>query len=94
MKPYELERKNVISKEAKELGTVIGIEIDVSTWKVTHLRVGLIDKMLQQLELTLEKKPGEKYVEILISTKTVEIVADLIVLNITVDELKKVIEKT
>ena len=93
MKPHELERKKVISKEARELGTVTGIDIDVSTWNVTHLRVGLMDRMLQPLELTLEKKPSEKYVEIPIPTETVEMVADLIVLNKTVEELKKVIEE-
>ena len=93
MKPHELERKSEISKEARELGTVTGVEIDASTWKVTHLRVGLIDKMLPFFELILEKKPGVKYVEILIATETVEIVADLIVLNKTIEELKNLLKK-
>ena len=93
MKPYELERKTIISKEAKELGTVTGVEIDSSTWNVTHLQVGLVDRVLHSLDLTHEKKPGEKFVEILIPTKTVEMVADLIVLNISIDELKTIVEE-
>ena len=60
MRPNDLDRKNVISKEGRQLGSVIDIEIDASTWKVTHLRLGLVDKMLQPFGLTIEKKPGEK----------------------------------
>ena len=45
MKPHELERKSEISKEARELGTVIGVEIDVLMESNTFT-LGLIDKML------------------------------------------------
>ena len=93
MRPVELERKNVISKEARQLGNVTAIEIDASTWKVTHLRIGLMDKMLQTFGLTMEKKPGMKHVEILLPTDTVEIVTDFIILNKTITELKEVIRK-
>jgi sporulation protein YlmC with PRC-barrel domain len=91
MKPHDLERKNVISKEARQLGIVTGIEIDASTWKVTHLRIGLPDSMLQTFELTLEKKPGIKHVEILLPTETIENVTDFIILNKTINELKEII---
>ena len=93
MLPYELERKNVISKEARQIGSVIGVEIDASKWKVTHLRIGLTDKLLQTFGLTLEKTPGMKNVEIRIPTETVEIVADFIILNKTIEELKDIIER-
>ena len=91
MKPHDLERKNVISKEERQLGVVTGIEIDASAQKVTHLRIGLPDSMLQPFGLTLEKKPGIKHVEILLPTETVEIVTDFIILNKTINELKEII---
>ena len=91
MRPNDLDRKNVISKEGRQLGHVIDIEIDASTWKVTHLRLGLVDKMLQPFGLTIEKKPGEKYVDILLPTETVEILSDFVILNKTIDELKELI---
>ena len=91
MRPNELERKNVISKEARQLGAVLDLEIDASTWKVTHLRIGLLDKMLQTFGLTIEKKPGIKHVEILLPTETVEIVTDFILLKKTINELKEII---
>ena len=94
MRPNELERKNVISKEARQLGVVVDLEIDISTWKVTHLRIGLLDKMLQTFGLTIEKKPGIKHVEILLPTETVEIVTDFIILKKTINELKEIIGET
>jgi len=94
MRPNDLDRKNVISKEGKQLGSVIDIEIDASTWKVTHLRIGLVDKMLQPFGLTIEKKPGVKYVDILLPTETVEIFSDFIILNRTIDELKEIIKRS
>lgn len=93
MRPNDLDRKNVISKEGRQLGNVIDIEIDASTWKVTHLIIGLADKMLQPFELTIEKKPGVKYVEILLPTETVEIFYDFVILNKTIDELKEIIRR-
>jgi len=93
MRPHELERKNVISKEARHIGVVVGVEMDISTWKVTHLRVALMDKMLQPFGLTLEKTPGVKQVETVVPVDTVETVADFIVLNKTIEELKAIIKK-
>jgi len=93
MRPHELERKNVISKEARHIGTVVGVEMDISTWKVTHLRIALMDKMLQPFGLTLEKTPGIKQVETLVPVDIVETVADFIVLNKTIEELKEIIKK-
>lgn len=53
-----------------------------------------MDKALQPLELTLEKRPGEKLVEVFIPTEAVEIVSDFIVLNKKTDELKDIIKIT
>ncbi len=93
MRPHELERKNVLSKDARQLGTVTGVELDIPTWKATHLVMGLSDKMLQPFGLTLEKTPGIKQVEILVPVETIETVADYIILNKTVEELKPIIKK-
>jgi sporulation protein YlmC with PRC-barrel domain len=92
MRPNELTKKNVISKKAKHIGTVTGIEIDASTWRVTHLQLALIDQLLQNFGLTIKKQPSLRQVEILLPTDTVEIVSDFIVLNKTIEELKEIIE--
>jgi len=89
MRPSELEGKKVVGTEAKIIGTVSGVEIDSSAWKVTHLRIELTDEMVQTLGY---KKPFLGHVEILLSVDAVKAVADVIALNKSIDELKDVIE--
>jgi sporulation protein YlmC with PRC-barrel domain len=93
MRPHTLNFKNVISKDGRHIGTVSGIEIEISTWKVTHLSVSLLDKTLQPSGLTLERSTGMKQVETLLPVETVEFIGDLVVLNKTVEELKEIIKK-
>jgi sporulation protein YlmC with PRC-barrel domain len=61
MRPSELQGKSVVDSEAKILGTVRGVEIDCSEWKVTHIRIELTDEMI---ELLGYKKPFLGGVEI------------------------------
>lgn len=93
MRPHTLNFKKVISKEGKHIGTISGIEIDTSNWKVTHLTISLVDRTLQSLGLTVEKSTGVKQVETLLPVETVEFIGDLVMLNKTVEELKEVIKK-
>lgn len=89
MRPAELEGKKVIETEAKIVGTVSGIEIDCSEWKVTHLRVELTNELVETLGY---KKPFLGHVEILLPVDAVRAVADVVALNKALGELKNIIE--
>ena len=89
MRPSELEGKKVIATEAKIVGTVSGIEIDCSAWKVTHLQIELTDELVEILGY---KKPFLGHVEILLSVDAVKAVGDVVALNKAIKELKDIIE--
>jgi len=89
MRPSELEGKKVVGTGAKIIGTISGVEIDPSAWKVTHLRIELTHELVQNLGY---KKPLLGHVEILLSVDAVKAVADIVALNKSIDELKDVIE--
>lgn len=89
MRPGELEGKSVITPDAKLVGTVSGVEIDVLQWKVTHLRVELTNELVQTLGY---KKPFLGHVEIPLPVEVVKAIADVVSLNKKFSELKEVIE--
>jgi len=89
MRPSELEGKKVIETGAKIIGTVSGIEIDCSEWKVTHLQIELTDELVETLGY---KKPFLGHVEILLSVDAVKAIADVVFLNKAMRELRDVIE--
>jgi len=89
MRPSELEGKKVIETGAKIIGTVSGIEIDCSGWKVTHLQIELTDELVETLGY---KKPFLGHVEILLSVDAVKAIADVVSLNKAMKELRDVIE--
>ncbi len=88
-RPSELEGKKVVDTGARIVGTVSGIEIDCSGWKVTHLRIELTDELVETFGY---KKPFLGHVEILISVNAVKAVADVVGLNKAIDELRELIE--
>jgi sporulation protein YlmC with PRC-barrel domain len=49
MRPSQLEDKKVVETGARIIGSVSGVEIDVSAWKVTHLRIELTNEMVDML---------------------------------------------
>ena len=85
MNPTELEGKKVVDTGAKIVGTLTGIEIDCSEWKVTNLRVELADELVEKLGY---KKPFLGHAEILLSIKAVKAVSDVIGLNRAIEELR------
>ena len=89
MRPSELEGKQVIEAGAKIIGTVAGIEITLSDWKVTHLRIELTNELIEILGY---KKPFLGHVEILLSVDAVKAIADVVALNKGIKELKDLIE--
>jgi len=89
MRPSELEGKQVIEAGAKIIGAVAGIEIALSGWKVTHIRIELTNEMIEILGY---KKPFLGHVEILLSVDAVNAIADVVSLNKGIKELKDLIE--
>jgi sporulation protein YlmC with PRC-barrel domain len=87
--PNELKGKNVIAS-AKNIGSVSDLEIDPAAWKVTHLRVGLTDDMVNFLGY---HKPLRGKVQVLLSTGMISAVGDFVALNINVNELKAKVGK-
>lgn len=89
MLPNELKGKNVIAG-ARNIGSVSDLEIDPTTWKVTHVRVGLTDDMVNFLGY---HKPLRGKVQVLLSTDIIGDVGDFVALIITADELKAKVGK-
>jgi sporulation protein YlmC with PRC-barrel domain len=89
MRPSELQGKSVVGTGAKILGSVSDVEIDLASWKVTHLRIQLADEATEMLGY---KKRFLGSVEILLSIKAVRAVADVVSLTNTIAELKDSVE--
>jgi sporulation protein YlmC with PRC-barrel domain len=84
MRPAEFRGKKVIAS-AKNIGSIADLEIDASTWRVTHARVELTNDMIKTLGY---HKPLRGKVQVLLETEAIGAVADLVALNISMDELK------
>ena len=85
MRPSELEGKNVIETGGRILGTVSGIEIDLSSWKVTHLRVQL---SYDAVDILGYKRPRLGHVEIKVSVDAVKAVSDVVTLDKSMKDLR------
>jgi sporulation protein YlmC with PRC-barrel domain len=88
MRPSELEGKNVIETGGRILGTVSGIEIDLLSWKVTHLKVQLSYDAVESLGY---KRPRFGHIEIMISVDTVKAVSDVVTLDKSIKDLRSAI---
>jgi sporulation protein YlmC with PRC-barrel domain len=86
MRPSELEGKNVIETGGRILGTVSGIEIDLSSWKVTHLKVQLSYDSVESLGY---KRPRLGRVEIMIPVDALKAVSDVITLDKSMNDLRR-----
>jgi sporulation protein YlmC with PRC-barrel domain len=84
VRPAEFRGKKVIAS-AKNIGSIADLEIDASTWWVTHARLELTNDMINTLGY---HKPLRGKVQVLVETEAIGAVADRVALNLTVDELK------
>jgi sporulation protein YlmC with PRC-barrel domain len=89
MRPSELNGKKVVEAGAKIVGTVIDIEIDPASWKVSDLRLELSDETIEILGF---KKPFMGRVDIFLSVDAIAAVADVVSLNKPIKELKEFIK--
>lgn len=90
MRPEKLNDKKVIDNRAQVVGEVAGIEIDVSTWKVTHLCISLSDNAIETLGY---KKPFIGKVLIDVPIEIVQKLKDVVVLSQSVAEIKSLVER-
>jgi sporulation protein YlmC with PRC-barrel domain len=81
----ELSGKFVICAGGFDLGEINGVEMDTSTWKVTHLHVKLSKAASE--DLGFKKRVGSSTV--CVPTSLVSNIGDNVLLNKTLDELTK-----
>ncbi len=74
----ELMGKVVVGSEAYTLGTVNGVEVDLATWQVTHLHVGLTNEATRELGF---RKPILGAVTVYVPISLIQAVADIVALN-------------
>ncbi len=90
MRPERLNGMEVIDTEAQVVGEIAGVELDLSTWKVTHICVDLSDSSVEALGY---KKPFIGKVQIDIPIETVKMAKDIIALNRSIKDLKSLVER-
>ncbi len=90
MRPERLNGKEVVDTTAQVVGEIAGVELDLSTWKVTHICVDLSDSVVEALGY---KKPFIGKVQIDIPIETVKMAKDIIALNKSVKDLKSLVER-
>lgn len=82
--------KKVIGSKALVLGEVESVNLDLITWQVTHLGVGLTEEATNELGF---KKPFLSHVEISLPISTVKVVGDVITLDESIRSLKDVVAR-
>lgn len=89
MKVSKLNGKSVITSDAYTLGEVDGAHADISEWNITHLDVELTKEAGEELGF---KKPLFGSVTVCLPIDAVNNVGDVITLNKSLLELKKLKE--
>lgn len=85
MKAANLNGKQVITSEAHVLGEIEGVEIDMSTWTVSHLHVSLLKSNIEKFKF---KKPLLGSVSVCLPVSVIKGVGDVVYLNESIDDLK------
>ena len=87
MKYSKLDGMKIVSLDAKEVGELNGLEIDVKDWKVTHIHIELTDNALKELNI---KKPILGHISLCFPVGFIKKVGDVITLSRNLDGLKKI----
>ena len=84
--------KNVVAEDARLVGTVTGIEVELMPkWEVTHLHVSLTEETTRELGY---KKPFLGSVDVILPVSIVKAVGDLISLDKKISDLRDLVEPT
>jgi len=89
MKYNKFDGMKVVSLDAKEVGEVSGLEIDIKDWKVTHIHIELTDNAIKELNI---RKPLIGKVTICFPVGYIQKVGDVITLARNLEGLKKIPE--
>jgi sporulation protein YlmC with PRC-barrel domain len=81
--------KNVISAQGYILGVAEGFDLNLTSWEVKGLRVGLTDDAATKLGF---KRPFVSKVAIIIPSKIIGLVGNFITLSETIDNLDSLVE--
>jgi sporulation protein YlmC with PRC-barrel domain len=85
LKAANLNGKQVITSEAQVLGEIEGVEVDISTWTVTHLHISLLKNNVEKFNY---KKPLFGSVSVCLPVSAINAVGDVISLKESMDDLK------
>jgi sporulation protein YlmC with PRC-barrel domain len=85
----KLEGKKVTGAKGYVIGEVEGFDVDLSSWKVTGLEVGLTDEAAAELGFM---RPFLSKVVVIIPSSIVNLVGNFISLNETIDRLGSLVE--
>ena len=89
MKFSKIDGMKVFSSDAFKVGEVSGAEIKTKQWEITHLYIELSDEAATKLGY---KKPLLGHITICIPINYIKTVGDVLTLNRTIPELKKLPE--
>jgi sporulation protein YlmC with PRC-barrel domain len=85
----KLKGKKVISAKGHTVGEVEGIDLDIQTWQITGLQVGLTDDTATELGF---KRPFFSKVAIIIPSKIISLVANFISLDKDIENLESLVD--
>jgi len=80
------EEKEVITKDGRKIGHLVGARVDTDDWKVHSIMIEVTKEMVIELGL---KKSMLKSPKTAISTEMVSLAGDIIQLSATLEELKE-----
>ncbi|MDH7507767.1 MAG: hypothetical protein QHH00_00015 [Methanomassiliicoccales archaeon] len=80
------ERKDVITRDGKKIGTLVGANVDTKTWTVLTLIVEVFKEVIEDLKI---KKSVLKAPRITLKTDIVGVVGDVVQLNVDIKELRE-----
>lgn len=79
------DRKDVISKDGRKVGALVGVNVDTKTWTVHAIVVEVNKDIIEELNI---KKSMLKLPKISLKTELVAIVGDIVHLNTDLKSLK------
>jgi sporulation protein YlmC with PRC-barrel domain len=79
------DRKDVISKDGRKVGALVGVNVDTKTWTVHAIVVEVNKEIIEELHI---KKSMLKLPKVNLKTDLVAVVGDIVHLNVDLKNLK------